>query len=32
VRDVTDTHFGVAVHDPYRYMENLEDPEVAAWI
>jgi prolyl oligopeptidase len=32
VRDVTETHFGVTVHDPYRYMENLEDPEVAAWI
>jgi len=32
VRDVTETHFGVAVHDPYRYMENLKDPEVAAWI
>ena len=32
VRDVTETHFGVTVHDPYRYFENLEDPEVAAWI
>lgn len=32
VRDVSDSHFGVTVHDPYRYFENLADPEVAAWI
>jgi prolyl oligopeptidase len=32
VRDVTDTHFGVAVDDPYRYLEDLKDPGVAAWI
>ena len=32
VRDVVDSHFGVTVHDPYRYFENLADPEVAAWI
>ena len=32
VKDVVDTHFGVAVHDPYRYMEDLKNPEVAAWI
>ena len=31
VRMVTDTYFGVAVPDPYRYMENLKDPEVEAW-
>jgi prolyl oligopeptidase len=31
VRPVTDEYFGVKVSDPYRYMENLKDPEVAAW-
>jgi prolyl oligopeptidase len=28
---VDDEYFGVKVTDPYRYMENLKDPEVAAW-
>ena len=28
---VSDTHWGVEVRDPYRYMENLEDPEVETW-
>jgi prolyl oligopeptidase len=32
VRDQVDTWHGVAVHDPYRYMENLADPEVQTWI
>jgi prolyl oligopeptidase len=32
VRDVTDIHFGVAVPDPYRYFEDLKDPDVAGWI
>jgi prolyl oligopeptidase len=32
VRNVTDTHFGVAVDDPYRYLEDLKDPDVAALI
>ncbi|GAB4326436.1 MAG: prolyl oligopeptidase family serine peptidase [Candidatus Zixiibacteriota bacterium] len=31
VRTVTDQHWGVTVADPYRYMENLSDPEVQAW-
>lgn len=31
VRNVVDEHFGVKVDDPYRYMENLEDPEVQTW-
>ena len=32
VRPVTDTYFGVTVSDPYRYMEDMKDPEVAAWM
>jgi prolyl oligopeptidase len=32
VRPVTDTYFGVQVVDNYRYMENLDDPEVQAWM
>ncbi|MFC5497440.1 prolyl oligopeptidase family serine peptidase [Caenimonas terrae] len=32
VRDQVDSWHGVAVHDPYRYMENLADPQVKAWI
>src|ERR1039458_4053381 len=31
VRSVTTDYFGTAVADPYRYMENLSDPDVAAW-
>ena len=31
VRMITDEYFGVKVSDPYRYMENLNDPEVAGW-
>jgi prolyl oligopeptidase len=32
VKDVTDTYFGVTVRDPYRWMENLKDPQVEAWM
>ncbi|HXJ95654.1 MAG TPA: prolyl oligopeptidase family serine peptidase, partial [Terriglobia bacterium] len=32
VRPVTDDYFGTKVVDPYRYMENLKDPEVQAWM
>jgi prolyl oligopeptidase len=32
VRPVTDTYYGTKVVDPYRYMENLADPEVQSWI
>ncbi|WP_022824285.1 prolyl oligopeptidase family serine peptidase [Hymenobacter norwichensis] len=28
----TDTYFGVKVEDPYRNLENLQDPTVAAWM
>jgi prolyl oligopeptidase len=31
VRAVTDDYHGTKVVDPYRYMENLQDPEVQAW-
>lgn len=31
-RDVTDTYFGLAVADPYRYMENMQNPDVVAWM
>lgn len=31
VRDQVDTWHGVTVHDPYRYMEDLQDPQVKAW-
>ncbi|MDP3673140.1 MAG: prolyl oligopeptidase family serine peptidase [Telluria sp.] len=32
VRDVVETLHGVAVHDPYRYFENVKAPEVQAWL
>lgn len=32
VRNVSETFFGTQVDDPYRYMENIKDPEVAAWM
>jgi prolyl oligopeptidase len=31
VRAVTETHFGVAVSDPYRYFEDPKDPGLAAY-
>jgi len=31
VRNVVDEYWGVKVDDPYRYMENIKDPEVQAW-
>jgi prolyl oligopeptidase len=30
--DVTDDYFGTRVADPYRWMEDLESPAVAAWV
>jgi prolyl oligopeptidase len=32
VDNVTNTYFGTAVNDPYRYMEDLSDPKVMAWL
>ncbi|HEV2385895.1 MAG TPA: prolyl oligopeptidase family serine peptidase [Candidatus Acidoferrales bacterium] len=32
VRAVTTSYFGVEVTDPYRYMENLKDPQVQSWM
>lgn len=32
VRPVTDTYFGTALTDPYRYLEEVNNPEVAAWM
>lgn len=32
VRPVTDTYFGVTVADPYRYLEDLKNPDVVAWM
>jgi prolyl oligopeptidase len=32
VRPVVDDYHGTQVVDPYRYMENVKDPEVQAWM
>ncbi len=32
VRDVLQVLHGVTVHDPYRYMENVKDPQVQRWL
>jgi len=32
IRPVTDDYFRTKIADPYRYMENLQDPEVQAWM
>ncbi|HEX5634364.1 MAG TPA: hypothetical protein VFX50_14085, partial [Gemmatimonadales bacterium] len=32
VEDVAETHHGETVRDPYRRFENVQDPEVAAWM
>ena len=31
IENTTDTHWGVEVDDPYRYMEDQDDPEVVEW-
>jgi len=30
--DVTDTYFGVRVADPYRWLEDIDSPQVQAWM
>jgi prolyl oligopeptidase len=32
VRPIVDDYFGTRIVDPYRYMENLSNPEVQAWM
>jgi prolyl oligopeptidase len=32
VKPVTDTYYGATIVDPYRYLENLADPDVDAWM
>ena len=32
MRDVVDTHHGVEIADPYRWLEDQESPETRAWI
>ena len=32
VHDVPDTYFGQKVEDPYRWLENAQDPEVKRWV
>jgi protease II len=32
IREVIDTIHGVAVKDPYRYLENVKSSEVQAWL
>uniref|UniRef100_A0A7V3ZW87 prolyl oligopeptidase n=1 Tax=candidate division WOR-3 bacterium TaxID=2052148 RepID=A0A7V3ZW87_UNCW3 len=31
-QEVVDTLFGVEIKDPYRWLENVDDPEVKKWI
>jgi prolyl oligopeptidase len=32
IKPVNDNYYGITVKDPYRYLENLEDPEVISWM
>src|SRR4030095_1948009 len=32
VREVADDYHGTRIVDPYRYMENLKNPETLAWM
>ncbi len=29
--DVSDTYFGTTIHDPYRWLEDIKNPEVTKW-
>jgi prolyl oligopeptidase len=31
-RPVTDEYFGIEIKDPYRYRENLDNPDVESWL
>ena len=31
-KTVTDTHFGMRIDDPYRFMEEVKDPSVQTWM
>jgi prolyl oligopeptidase len=31
-RPLQETHFGITVEDPFRYLENRDDPEVSRWM
>src|SRR5947207_2315391 len=31
-QDVVDTYHGTEIHDPYRWLENANDPEVKEWV
>ena len=31
-QNVTDTHFGMRIDDPYRFLEDVKDPAVQAWM
>jgi prolyl oligopeptidase len=31
IKPVTDTYYGIKVTDPYRWLENADDPAVQAW-
>ena len=32
IGETTDVYFGTTVADPYRALEDLKDPQVAAWM
>lgn len=32
IRPVADDYFGITIKDPYRYMEDLKNPEVDSWL
>jgi hypothetical protein len=32
VHEIVDTHFGISVSDPYRWTEDTDNPELAAYL